>query len=320
MNLFNTLDRLVRFYHNASFWICSFSGALSLIFFHVVNFTDQDWVLIAFEIAKLFQNRWISESVDLCWNDVICCMIRTFLVHHVALWMAFFACFSARHLSWCQRGRLDVLWLTWHWRQRQRSFTFFVVYQLSQNVFEVPFDPATFGLCFLLLPKECSNGNCGSLLEVIINFDGLLFGFGTGCGFFDDGCCEPPLVAGERFVKFNRIKWEMTGFIGSIITRASFSFFFPFEFFSGTCKLQILAVNIAIGVYKLRRFHRTWSWIFWFGISQGIIEEWIVKIVGLVGIKWVDILHDLLTTDVERDVDIDGLAIWVLLNGRIVVH
>jgi hypothetical protein len=28
----------------------------------------------------------------------------------------------------------------------------------------------------------------------------------------------------------------------------------------------------------------------------------------------------LLTTDVERDVDIDGLAIWVLLNGRIVVH
>ena len=32
------------------------------------------------------------------------------------------------------------------------------------------------------------------------------------------------------------------------------------------------------------------------------------------------ILSDLLTTDVERDVDIDGLAIGVLLNGRIVVH
>jgi hypothetical protein len=57
-----------------------------------------------------------------------------------------------------------------------------------------------------------------------------------------------------------------------------------------------------------------------FGISERIIEKWIAKVVGLVGIKWVNILHDLLTTDVERDVDIDGLAIGVLLNGRIVVH
>ncbi len=267
MNLFNTFDRLVRFYHNPSFWICPFSGALSLVFFHIVNFTYQDWVFIAFKIAKFFQNRWISESVDLCWNDVICCMICALFVHNVAFWMAFFACFSARHLSWCQWGRLDVLWLAWHWRQWQRSFTFLVVYQLGQNVFEVPFNPAAFGLCFLLLTKKCSNGNCGPLLDVIINFDGLLFGFGTGGGFFYNGCCESPLMVGERFIKFDRIKREMTGFIGSIITRASFSFFLPFEFFSGTCKLQILAVNIAIGVYKLRRFHRTWSCIFWFEIS-----------------------------------------------------
>ena len=34
------------------------------------------------------------------------------------------------------------------------------------------------------------------LFEVLINFDGLLFGFGAGCGFLDYCCGEAPFVSG----------------------------------------------------------------------------------------------------------------------------
>jgi hypothetical protein len=110
------------------------------------------------------------------------------------------------------------------------------------------------------------------------------------------------------------------GFIGSVVARTAFSFFLPFKFFSGPSKLEIFAVNLSVSLHKFRGLQWTIGDIFGFVTGDGILMKGIIEVVSWIGIEWVNVLHYLFSADIERDVDIDRLAIGILLDGRIVVH
>lgn len=173
---------------------------------------------------------------------------------------------------------------------------------------------------FLLLTKQSRDWKRICLSKVLVDFDGLLFGFGGWGGFLDDSCGEASFMAGKGFIKFDGIKGKIIGFIGSVVTRTTFYFFLPFEFFSGPGKFQILIINLSVSLYKLGGFQGAMGEIFRFISGERILMQGIIKVIGLIGVKGVDILHDLFSADVEWNVDIDGFAIGILLDGRIVVH
>lgn len=120
VNVLNALHWLVSFYYDSSLGLGSLPWALSLVLFHVVNFTDKNGVLVAFEITQLLQNCWIPECLNLWdwWIHIFNCMTAFLFVHHVTLRVTFFTCLSTWHLPWRQRSWLNILWLAWYWGKR----------------------------------------------------------------------------------------------------------------------------------------------------------------------------------------------------------